>query len=162
MATYSLESLAAQEQSLVVPHFTSADAFTLGVHIREQTLAEYPTKVVAIRITLATGQILFSTVTGSPAIPDSETWLARKAAAVLRFGVSTLHLGKKIRAKGLKGDRVSEAYPVDDREYACHGGGFPIRVKGVEGVIAVVVVSGLVQEEDHRLAVEGIEWFLKQ
>jgi len=41
-------------------------------------------------------------------------------------------------------------------EYAIHGGGFPIKVKGVEGVVAVVVVTGLKQEEDHGVIVEVI------
>jgi uncharacterized protein (UPF0303 family) len=67
-----------------------------------------------------------------------------------------------MRAKGLKGDRVSEMAPVDDEKYACHGGGFPVRVKGVEGVVAVIVVSGLAQEEDHNILVEGINWFLQR
>ena len=32
-------------------------------------------------------------------------------------------------------------------DYAIHGGGVPVRVKGVEGVVAVIVVSGLAQHE---------------
>ena len=39
-------------------------------------------------------------------------------------------------------------------EYAIHGGGIPIRVQGVEGVVAVVVVSGLKQHEDHAVIVD--------
>lgn len=43
-------------------------------------------------------------------------------------------------------------------EYAIHGGGVPVRVRGVEGVVVVVVVvSGLRQEEDHMVVVEGLE-----
>lgn len=42
-------------------------------------------------------------------------------------------------------------------EYAIHGGGYPIRVRGVEGVIAVVVVSGLKQEDDHQVVAETIK-----
>jgi len=41
-------------------------------------------------------------------------------------------------------------------EYAIHGGGVPVRVRGVEGVVGVVVVSGLKQEEDHMVVVEGL------
>lgn len=41
--------------------------------------------------------------------------------------------------------------------YAIHGGGMPVRVKDVEGVIAVVVVSGLKQEEDHMVIVEELK-----
>ncbi len=41
-------------------------------------------------------------------------------------------------------------------EYAIHGGGVPIRVAGVEGIVAVVVVSGLKQEEDHGVVADVI------
>lgn len=41
-------------------------------------------------------------------------------------------------------------------EYAIHGGGYPIRVRGVEGLVAVVVVSGLKQEDDHQVVAETI------
>ncbi|KAK9780477.1 hypothetical protein SCAR479_02592 [Seiridium cardinale] len=40
--------------------------------------------------------------------------------------------------------------------YAINGGGLPIRVKGVEGIIAVVVVSGLRQHGDHGVIVDVI------
>lgn len=46
-------------------------------------------------------------------------------------------------------------------EYAIHGGGFPVRVKGVDGVVAVVVVSGLKQEDDHQVVVEVVEEFIR-
>ena len=49
------------------------------------------------------------------------------------------------------------ALGVHAGEYAIHGGGVPVRVEGVEGVVAVVVVSGLKQEEDHMVVIEGIE-----
>ena len=42
-------------------------------------------------------------------------------------------------------------------EYAIHGGGFPVRVRGVEGVVAVVVVSGLKQEDDHAVVAETVK-----
>lgn len=52
-------------------------------------------------------------------------------------------------------------YALNGDDYAANGGGFPIRVSGVEGVVAVVVISGLSQEEDHELAVEGIRQYLQ-
>ena len=42
-------------------------------------------------------------------------------------------------------------------QYAIHGGGFPVRVTGVEGPVAAVVVSGLAQEEDHQVIVECLQ-----
>jgi len=53
----------------------------------------------------------------------------------------------------------AEKFGLGERagEYAIHGGGVPVRVKGVEGVVAVVVVSGLKQELDHAVVVEVIK-----
>jgi len=47
-------------------------------------------------------------------------------------------------------------------EYAIHGGGVPVRVTGVEGVVGVIVVSGLTQKEDHQVVVDGLHWFLTE
>lgn len=46
-------------------------------------------------------------------------------------------------------------------DYAIHGGGFPIRVAGVDQVVGVIVVSGLKQEHDHQVIVELVQEFLK-
>ena len=46
-------------------------------------------------------------------------------------------------------------------EFAIHGGGVPVRVGGVEGVVGVVVVSGLKQEQDHMVVVEALEEFVE-
>jgi hypothetical protein len=45
--------------------------------------------------------------------------------------------------------------------FRVHGGGVPVRVKGVEGIVAVIVVSGLKQHEDHQVVIEALEDFLK-
>jgi uncharacterized protein (UPF0303 family) len=47
-------------------------------------------------------------------------------------------------------------------EYAIHGGGYPIRVQGVDGLVGVVVVSGLKQEDDHQVVAETIQAFVAQ
>ena len=60
-----------------------------------------------------------------------------------------------------KGDEKAFAakYGLGEKagEFAIHGGGVPVRVEGVEGVVAVVVVSGLSQSEDHQVVVESLE-----
>lgn len=62
------------------------------------------------------------------------------------------------------GDEVAFAskFGLGERagEYAIHGGGWPVRVKGVEGVVAVVVVSGLKQDMDHMVVVQTVRDFL--
>ena len=47
-------------------------------------------------------------------------------------------------------------------DYAIHGGGFPIRVNGVEGVIGTIVVSGLRQEHDHQVIAEVVRDFVSR
>lgn len=51
--------------------------------------------------------------------------------------------------------------PEEAGGYAIHGGAVPVRVKGVEGVVACVVVSGLKQYEDHGVVVEVMEEYLR-
>jgi uncharacterized protein (UPF0303 family) len=54
--------------------------------------------------------------------------------------------------------RFREKYMLGESAgtFAIHGGGVPVRVRGVEGVVAVVVVSGLKQEEDHMIIIEAL------
>ena len=58
---------------------------------------------------------------------------------------------------------IAEKYMLGQAagEYAIHGGGVPVRVMGVEGVVGVIVVSGLKQEEDHQVVVEALQMFLR-
>ena len=58
-----------------------------------------------------------------------------------------------------EGDAFAEKFLLDEREYAAHGGAFPVIVRDV-GVVGTVTVSGLPQEEDHRLVVAVLRAFL--
>ncbi|PQE24461.1 DUF967 domain protein [Rutstroemia sp. NJR-2017a BBW] len=151
----SLESIARIDASLVFEHFTTQDAWVLGSALRERLLP-IPTPVV-IDISLANAnQILFHCCTHSGTMPDNDSWVSRKRKTVLRWGVSTWYMSCKF-----DGDEVAfrDKYGLGNSagEYAIHGGGVPIRVTGVEGVVAVVVVSGLKQNEDHGVIVEVIK-----
>jgi uncharacterized protein (UPF0303 family) len=60
-----------------------------------------------------------------------------------------------------KGKRIEEAYLIPETEYAPHGGCFPVIVKGT-GVVGTITVSGLPQEEDHKLVVQALRDYLAQ
>jgi uncharacterized protein (UPF0303 family) len=60
-----------------------------------------------------------------------------------------------------KGKSIEEAYLISEREYAPHGGCFPVFVKDT-GMVGTITVSGLPQEEDHKLVVQAIREFLGQ
>lgn len=57
--------------------------------------------------------------------------------------------------------KFSDTYALKSEDYAANGGALPIQVKGVEGVVGVIVVSGLHQEEDHKLAVDAIRAYIE-
>ncbi|KAK6592696.1 DUF967 domain protein [Botrytis cinerea] len=149
-----LESIARIDSSLIFEHFTTSDAWVLGSALRERLLP-HPTPVV-ISISLSNAnQVLFHCCTHSGTMPDNDSWVSRKRKTVLRWGVSTWYMWCKF-----EGDEGAFArkYGLGNGagDYAIHGGGVPIRVTGVEGVVACVVVSGLKQWEDHGVIVEVI------
>ena len=60
-----------------------------------------------------------------------------------------------------KGKPIEEVYLVSENLYGPHGGSFPIIVKDT-GVIGTITISGLAQEDDHKLVVQAIRDFLAQ
>ncbi|KAI0829252.1 hypothetical protein BC628DRAFT_1115844 [Trametes gibbosa] len=157
----ALETIAGDERRCVLPSFTADTAWELGTRLRARLQRAAPGKPAVVNITLAnSAQLLFHCTTAPGTLPDNDTWVARKRAAVLRWGCSTWYLHNKyagnedvFRAKFMLGDRAGD--------YAIHGGGFPVRVKGVEGLVGVIVVSGLTMQEDHEVIVEVLEEYLK-
>jgi uncharacterized protein (UPF0303 family) len=114
--------------------------------------------LISIALTTApSNQLLFLASTMPGTTPDNHVWVARKSATVQRFGVSSWYMGRK-----LGGDEGAFAakYGLGGSAgtYAIHGGGVGVKIRGVEGYVAVLVVSGLKQDEDHMACVEGLRW----
>ncbi|KAJ6070074.1 hypothetical protein N7499_011961 [Penicillium canescens] len=165
--------------------FTTETAWTLGNALRTRILSlpSNKRKPALISIALATStsggvplHVLFQSATESGTIPDNENWVRRKRNTVLRWGVSSWAMRQKTiggLVAGASADQIEAAFvkkyaiasanggAVAD-EYAIHGGGYPIRVKGVEGIVAVVVVSGLKQEDDHQVVAETVRDIVAQ
>ena len=149
MARETLEELLAEEEELQFTTFTNDDAWALGTALvaaaRERALP------VAIGISRGEQRLFHAGLSGSAA--DNDAWIERKNAVVRRFGHSSYAMGVQ------EGDAFASNYLLDEREYAAHGGAFPVIVRGV-GVVGTVTVSGLPQEEDHRLVVSVLRAFL--
>ncbi|KAH9835999.1 UPF0303 protein [Teratosphaeria destructans] len=159
-APRELEQIEAIDLALAFPGFTSQTAWRLGSMLRNKLLAF--AKPTVIDISLAHGNhCLFHAVTHSGTAPDNDSWVARKRNTVLRFGTSTWYMHNKFQ-----GDELAFAakYGLGDSaaSYAIHGGGWPLRVRGVEGVVAVVVVSGLKQDQDHAIIVQTVGELLEE
>ena len=84
---------------------------------------------------------------------DNDEWIERKNRVVRRFGHSSYYMGVQ------EGDAFAATFLLDEREFAAHGGAFPLIVRDV-GVVGTVTVSGLPQEEDHRFVVGVLRAFL--
>lgn len=140
-----LTDLAAEEEELQFTSFTNDDAWALGSALVEA--ARRATAPVAIDISRNGHQLFHAALPG--ATPDNDAWIQRKFRVVQRFGHSSLYMRQLCAAEGTT---VEEKFGLDPREYAAHGGAFPILVRRV-GPVGVVVVSGLPQVEDHRMVV---------
>jgi uncharacterized protein (UPF0303 family) len=147
-----LDDLLAQEERLQFPAFDNDTAIALGLHLME--LGRARGLPITVDVTRAGQQLFHASLPGTSA--DNDEWVIRKNAVVMRFGHSSYYMGRRAALKDVP---FHEAMLVDPRQYAAHGGAFPIRVIGT-GLVGTVTVSGLPQHEDHALAVEAIESFL--
>ncbi len=150
----SLAELAAEEDELQLARFTNDDAWALGAALVARARTEQ--LPVAIEVSRHSHQLFHAALTG--ATPDNDEWIARKARTVHRFGNSSLYVGQRFREAGTT---FEVATGLDPQQYAAHGGGFPLLVRGV-GPVGVVVVSGLPQVEDHRMVVTALRELVTQ
>jgi uncharacterized protein (UPF0303 family) len=144
-----LETIALQEKRLQFKVFDSGLAWSLGNSIK--TSAERRNSAVAIDIQLRGHPLFFFAMRGTT--PNNIDWIRRKRNVVLRFHRSSY-------AIGLTHERdqttLQAKTGADLRDFATHGGGFPILLEGT-GCIGSITVSGLSQREDHMLIVSVLQ-----
>ncbi len=149
-----LKQLLQEEQELQFTKFNEVTAWQIGSQLVEQgTQANLP---ITIDITRGTHQLFHASLPGTS--PDNDEWVKRKIRLVYRFGHSSYYMGQLLKSKG---KRLEEAYLLSESEYAPHGGCFPVILKDT-GVIGTITISGLPQEEDHKLVVQVIRNYLAQ
>jgi uncharacterized protein (UPF0303 family) len=149
-----LKQLLEEEQELQFANFDEATAWQIGSGMVEQCMKDgLP---VTIDITRGERQLFHASLRGASA--DNDEWVKRKVRLVYRFEHSSFYIGQLLKNKGKS---IEESYLLSEREYAPHGGCFPVIVKGT-GVVGTITISGLPQEEDHRLVVKAIREFLAQ
>lgn len=149
-----LDQLLQLEQELQFVKFNEATAWQIGSQLVEHGRKEK--LPITIDITRGTHQLFHASLPGTSA--DNDEWVKRKVRLVYRFGHSSFYMGQLLKSKG---KRIEEAYLISETEYAPHGGCFPVIVKGT-GVVGTITVSGLPQEEDHKLVVQVIRNYLAQ
>lgn len=147
-----LEELLKQEENLQFSEFTNDNAYELGQLL--VAMARQDKLGVTIDI-IRHGQQLFHAALPGTAI-DNDEWIKRKVRVVNRFGHSSFYMGNRYKSQN---STIQEKALLDPTEYAPHGGCFPIIIKNV-GMVGTITVSGLPQEEDHKLVVRALTQFL--
>ncbi len=142
----TLDELLDQEARLTLPSLSEDDAVAIGQALLAR--AQERDLPVTIEVRRASRVVFRAARTGTNA--HNDMYVAGKARIVERFGHSTMY--ERLRYE-LDGTTFAEATSLAFPEYAPHGGGFPLIVRGT-GPVGVAIVSGLPQEADHALIVE--------
>jgi uncharacterized protein (UPF0303 family) len=140
-----LAEIAAQEAALQFDQFGAEMAWTIGCKLRERALRLG--KGMTFQVQIA-GRVLFEAATDGASGGQAD-WVRRKRNTVMRFGRSSYAVGLQLE---LDGQTMEARHGLALADYAAHGGGFPIVLRGT-GLVGTVVASGLPQREDHALVV---------
>jgi uncharacterized protein (UPF0303 family) len=146
-----LQELLEEEETLQFDAFSNEIALNIGLRLIEMARGEG--KAVTVDITVGEQQLFHYASPGTSA--DNDAWIRRKNRVVRRFGHSSFYIGSACRARGTT---MEERYLLNPRQYAAHGGAFPIIIRGT-GVVGTITASGLTQEEDHDLVVRVVREF---
>ena len=149
-----LDGLLKEENELQFSSFNEESAWQLGRRLVERATREN----LPVTIDITRGQQQLFHASGPGASADNDEWVKRKVRLVYRFAHSSFYMGQLLKSMG---KTIEEAFLLPESEYAPHGGCFPIIIKGT-GMIGTVTVSGLAQEDDHRLVVETLREYLAQ
>jgi uncharacterized protein (UPF0303 family) len=147
-----LEKIALQEKRLQFKHFDSEVAWAVGSALK--AAAEKRGVAVAIDIHLNGHQLFSYAMPGTT--PDNLDWIRRKRNVVQRYHRSSYAIGlTHQRAQTTLQTKTG----LDPKDYAPHGGCFPILVAGT-GCVGTITVSGLPQRDDHDLVVAVLQEYM--
>jgi uncharacterized protein (UPF0303 family) len=149
-----IERVARQEERLLFRSFDANTAWVVGTRIR--AVAASRGLSIAIDIQVNGHPLFFTAMPGTT--PDNIDWIRRKRNVVLHFHRSSYAIGLQLRKQQ---KTLTEQIGVDARDYAPHGGCFPIKLHGTD-CIGTITVSGLPQRADHELIIEVLAELLEQ
>ena len=142
-----------QERALVFDRLNAADAMTIGPCIVALAQAWFPGRPVAVHLERNDHPIFVFFMDGTGA--GNADWIQRKKNVSQRFGHSSWMVRQQCVERGI--DFNAET-GLDPAQYRAEGGAVPLVLRG-QGRIGTLIVSGLAGDEDHALAVAGLEWW---
>lgn len=84
---------------------------------------------------------------------DKHNWLRRKANVAKQFEESSLSVKNDLKQGNMTLDKT---FALDEKDFLAKGGSIPIFVKNA-GMIATITVSGLHDEEDHKIIIDALK-----
>ena len=149
-----LHELLQEEEELQFTSFNEDTAWQLGSWFVAQAIED--DLPITIDITRAGHQLFHASRPGTSV--DNDEWVRRKVRLVYRMGHSSYYVGRLLARDGVT---IEDKFLISEQEYAPHGGCFPVILKGT-GMIGTITVSGLAQEDDHKLVVQAIRHYLSE
>ena len=143
-----LRTVADQERLLQFDTFSADTAWAIGSALRADAIARAASMTFEIQLA---GRVLFACSTLNASAGQAD-WIRRKRNTVMRFGKSSYAVGLQLK---LEGKEFAQRHEISLADYAAHGGGFPIVLKGT-GLVGTVVSSGLDQRTDHAMVVQAL------
>lgn len=147
-ASQDLRLIAEQEAALQFAGFSADTAWEIGSRLRAAALERGAGMTFEIQVA---GRTLFLAATNGAA-PGQLDWIRRKRNVVMRFARSSYAMGLLLEQEG---KTMEERHGLTLADYAMHGGGVPILLKGT-GLVGSVIASGLDQRTDHAMVVRAL------
>ena len=135
-------------RKITLKKFSNKIGLEIGLAI--VNLAKERNQNIAVQIERLNHTIFLYVDDNLPA--DKHHWLRRKANVAKHFEESSLSVKQDLIEGKMS---LKETFALDEKEYLAKGGALPIFVKNA-GMIAVVSVSGLRDEEDHQLIMDAL------
>lgn len=135
-------------RKIEIDKFSNAIALDMGLKIIELANARH--QKVAVQIDRLNHTVFLYVGDGLPA--DKHNWLRRKTNIAKHFEESSLGIKHDLIGGNMSLDKT---FMLNEKDYLAKGGEIPIFVKNA-GMVGVVTVSGLSDEDDHQIIVDAL------
>ena len=129
--------------------FSNRTAFEMASSIID--LAKKRNQHIAVEICRLNHTVFLYVDDNLPA--DKHNWLRRKANVAKQFEESSLSVKNDLKEGNMT---LEKTFGLDDKDFIAKGGSIPIFIKNV-GMVATITVSGLHDEEDHKIIVDALK-----
>ena len=149
---FTSSGLLQEELLLTLPALDVADAMEIGEIAKSfGTQRSLP---IAVEVRVGDWAVYHASLPGST--PENDWWIGRKARVVKLKQHSTMFERVLAEEQGIDWHKENNLL---DETHAIHGGGLPLITKD-DGLVGILLISGLPQVEDHLLGVEVLTEFL--